>query len=174
MKLKEIENRFKTIQGLPEDYDLTQYPTTEEAKLVRREENKTLGEVFTPPMLIDEMIQKVDIDPTKRVLDLCAGRGNFGIRILRKIANTHGELVAMMFLKEKLWFNEYNLENCKDILEIFGDDINLLCGDGREISKAKDRKGIQIWNGEEWLVTTADSVRQSINYPEAGKLKRLF
>jgi len=50
---------------------------------------KDNDEVFTPPHLIEEMLDKLDesvwSDPTKTWLDPCAGLGNFSVLILKRL-----------------------------------------------------------------------------------------
>jgi len=53
------------------------------------EKRKDNDEVFTPPFLIDEMLDKLSKtvwkDPTKTWLDPCAGLGNFSVLILKRL-----------------------------------------------------------------------------------------
>jgi type I restriction-modification system DNA methylase subunit len=53
------------------------------------EKRKDNDEVFTPPFLIEEMMDKLDpevwSDPKKTFLDPCAGLGNFSVIILKRL-----------------------------------------------------------------------------------------
>jgi len=53
-----------------------------------KERAKRYGEFFTPPELVNEMLDKVPaeiwVDPSKTVLEPACGRGNFLVEILRR------------------------------------------------------------------------------------------
>jgi len=64
------------------------------------ERKKSLGEVFTPPELVKEMLdqlpQEVWQDPTKTFLDNSCGNGNFLVAVLeRKIQQRHDPIQAL-------------------------------------------------------------------------------
>lgn len=66
--------------------------------------------------------------PNKYNIDLCAGRGQFTIRMLRYLTNTYKDFDLSYYMKHYHWFNEYNIDNAMDITKIFGNAVNLLVG----------------------------------------------
>ena len=61
---------------------------------------KITAEDFTPPLLVNEMLDKlpseVFIDPSKTFIDPAAGNGNFLVEVLsRKLSNSHPPLIAL-------------------------------------------------------------------------------
>jgi len=153
-----IERRFSIITG--NTLDLSKFPITEISGFERREELvKSHHEVFTPLYLVDEMVSLSPANPNKTSLDLCAGRGQFTIRILRRLYNTFPDFDLNQYIKNNHWFNEINEDSCRELIEIFGNDINLAIGPAEELknypedSKGIWKKGIWKWNDKEkkWL-----------------------
>lgn len=128
----EYERRFKEITGL--DQDLSVFPITELAKFpIRKELSKSHGEVFTPPSIVDKMLLTSKPKCDAFNLDLCAGRGQFTIRMLRKFTLECSNFSIKDYLKKYHWFNEMNEESCREILSVFGVDINLAVGPAQEL-----------------------------------------
>ena len=86
--VENVESRFKDVANLDGDFSLMPMPkeyhlqvTTNKAK------SDTFGEVFTPIWLVDSMLERVsDYDwrnQNKVTLDLCAGYGQFTVRMIR-------------------------------------------------------------------------------------------
>ena len=54
-----------------------------------KEKSDSFGEVFTPPELINEMLDKLPsdtwADKTKTFFDPCAGKGNFPIEVIKRL-----------------------------------------------------------------------------------------
>lgn len=114
---------------------------------MRTEERvKELGEVFTPPELIQEMIEKIGMesfDKDKTILDPTCGNGNILVEVLKYKISLHGtehiiEMVKTLYgvdimednvkeTKERLKdiVAKYTNENIDTIL-----DNNILCKDG--------------------------------------------
>jgi hypothetical protein len=88
------------------------------------------GEVFTPAILINEILDNLPIhvwnEPTYTWLDPCAGVGNFVLLVYgrlmeglsKKIPNPH--LRQKHILSKMLYMNDYNPENTKMLISIFG------------------------------------------------------
>lgn len=66
----------------------------------RQQRKKSTAEEFTPPELVNEMLNKLPsevwIDPTKTFIDPSGGSGNFVVEVLRrKLKNNHAPLQAL-------------------------------------------------------------------------------
>lgn len=160
MILENIENRFKEITSVDNKTDLSLYPITEHIGFAIRVDNKKdKGEVFTPLNLVDKMLEISKPEPDKYNMDLCAGHGQFTVRMLRKFTNEQPEFNLTEYLQNLHWFNELNIQSCKELLYIFGNDINLAIGPAQELKsypsdiKNMWQKGIFIWNDEvsKWI-----------------------
>ncbi len=165
--LEAIEARFKEITGLTQEIghwpldpnlenisigELTKSPHFFQFK-IRKDLSKSNGEVFTPLLLVDKMLLISNPMATGFNLDLCAGRGQFTIRMLRMFKELDPHFNHLEYLKEKHWFNEMNIESCKELIYIFGEEINLVCGPAQELKKFFEKeecKGIwkykKIWS----------------------------
>ena len=114
---------------------------------VRRTEKDRFGEVFTPPALINAMLDKLPpsvwTDPTKKWLDPAAGFGNFFMevypRLMKSLEHVFPEASHRRhhILTQMLYMVEYNPESCKRIREnpMFvaegpegTEGVNLFCG----------------------------------------------
>ena len=103
------------------------------------EKQKKNGEVFTPPELIEEMLDKLPkevwSDPTKTWLDPAAGIGNFHAIVLERLeANGISRKHA---IENQLFFVEYNELSAHIIKRVFDPenqyDMNIICGDALTI-----------------------------------------
>lgn len=130
--IEDLEHRFKEICNIEADFSI--FPHTEIYIQTRRQENSHLGEVFTPSMIVDKMLLTSNPQPDKFNLDLCAGRGQFSIRMLRKFTQDNPNFDINNYLTQYHWFNEYNPESCRELLYIFGNNINLAIGPAQELS----------------------------------------
>ena len=175
--LEEIESRFKTETGIPTD--LSVFPITE---LYTQPESKyrTLhGEVFTPLQLVDSMVLKSDPKPNQFNLDLCAGHGQFSVRILRYLFNRQPFDIAY-YLKTFHYFNEINPENVKLLLKIFGKEINILYGDATKLNLIPDDETGKwapgIWklvDGKVWKIIHKHQPAQTISNIKEEKVEQL-
>lgn len=109
---------------------------------VRKTEKDRYGEVFTPPTIINAMLDRLppDVwtDPTKKWLDPAAGFGNFFMVVYARLMvglSEHPEFKDLStdkrsqhIIKRMLYMVEYNPESCTRIREIFGENVNLFCG----------------------------------------------
>jgi hypothetical protein len=108
--------------------------------VVRKEEKNKFGEVFTPNMLIKDMLDKLPKelwgDPTKKWLDPATGFANFPIMVYEGLMEglaehpdfTDSAVRSEHIIKRMLYMVEYNKDSCKIIREIFGTAANLFCG----------------------------------------------
>jgi hypothetical protein len=167
MLLENIESRFKEVAGI--EGDLTVFPLPKGASLQTTTDKKksdTFGEVFTPLWLVDEMILQMDSDPVaageklfkaNAPLDLCAGYGQFTIRMLRCISNALGNDFNIKGWLNKHSFSELQCESVYKLLYIFGNNTNIYIGDAQCLNTLdEDDKGILIHDGKSWVNVTKD------------------
>ena len=150
--VEEIEKRFLEITGIV--CDLTKFPLSQSDIqnhiTTDKEKSDQYGEVFTPLWLVDHMIQKVPIKrlhQAKSTLDLCAGYGQFTIRMIRALANYDPKFDVDSWLKNNHTLIEMQMESCHSILYIFGTEINLFMGDALEFKKIRKDKGVFFYKG---------------------------
>jgi len=143
--VEEIEERFLEVTGI--SCDLTKFPISEnDIKnhiTIDKEKSNQYGEVFTPLWLVDKMILKASdekLHSSKSTLDLCAGWGQFTVRMIRALKNYDENFNVDEWLKINHTFIELQLESVYKLLYIFGININLLIGDALEINK------VEKWN----------------------------
>jgi len=162
MNIVEIERRFKEVSEL--DGDLSQYPLTSETHLqvkTNKEKSDQFGEVFTPLWLVDKMIeQKEDYTNLGNTLDMCAGYGQFTIRLIRKLMKVHGESFNLGEFFKKHWVCELQKESCYKLLYIFGKRLNVAVGDARNLETLpEDSKG--IWHYDDMLNVWVDVTKKT-------------
>lgn len=152
--IKQIESRFLEVTRL--SMDLSKWPIRksdykEQQQITSKEDSKIFGFVTTPIYLVDAMIaQKKDLNPEQTTLDLCAGCGQFSIRIMRRLYNKF-EIDVRKWLKEKHSFSELQMNNCAKLVFIFGPEINLYCGDSRKMNELQDDAcGIMFYENNKW------------------------
>lgn len=115
---------------------------------IRQAEKDRFGEVFTPPTLINAMLDKLPpsvwTDPAKKWLDPAAGFGNFFTEVYPRLMKSLEDVIPnpserrRHILTQMLYMVEYNPESCTRIREnplFFDDDdkgirvgVNLFCG----------------------------------------------
>ena len=158
-----IETRFKEVAEL--DGDLSIFPLNRENHLqvkTDKEKSDNFGEVFTPLWLVDSMLERIsDFDwrnPDKMTLDLCAGYGQFTVRMIRKKFNLLGSNFDISKFLQSYpcdvrkkpathWFAELQLSSCYKLLYIYSTKINLAIGDAKELaSLPEDSRGIMVFN----------------------------
>jgi hypothetical protein len=158
-----IEKRFQEVAEL--EGDLSIFPLTRENHLqvkTNKEKSDTFGEVFTPLWLVDSMLERIsDYDwrnNDKITMDLCAGYGQFTVRMIRKKYNLLGvKFDISKFLQSYQsdvrkkpathWFAELQLSSCYKLLYIYSTKINLAIGDAKELVSLPDgARGIMIFN----------------------------
>ena len=135
---------------------------------VDKDKSDQYGEVFTPLWLVDQMILKASVEKlhsSKSTLDLCAGWGQFTIRMVRALANYNKDFDVYKWLKENHTFIELQLESAYKLLNIFGCDINLLIGDALEIEKVKKWNEINYFDNH-WKIISKDWIRVQMRTDE--------
>lgn len=117
------------------------------------EKRKDNDEVFTPPYLIEEMLDKLDksvwSDPTKTWLDPCAGIGNFSVLILKRLMEglqswePNEELRKKHILEKQLYHVEMNPESVTKLQSVLNPEgkynLNIKCSDFLALDKAKKK-----------------------------------
>jgi hypothetical protein len=130
--LNEIERRFRKVTGYKGA--LSQYPLSKSSGFAtNKDKSRDFAEVFTPPHIVDKMLDSVpNLSSSTKNLDLCAGHGQFTIRMLRKFSQVKG-FDVLKYLKTKNFFAELQLESCYKLLWVFGTGINLAIGDALQL-----------------------------------------
>ena len=106
------------------------------------ERKKSLGEVFTPPELVNEMLNKLPqkelLDPTKTIGDISGcGHGNFLVEVLRRRMESgisHKKALQTIYGVDIM---EDNIQECKERLSLGSKDKeiwnilnhNIICAD---------------------------------------------
>ena len=104
-----------------------------------------LGEVFTPSILINEILDhlppQVWNNPNYKWLDPCAGCGNFFIQVLDRLMKGLSVIIVNKeerrhhILSKMLFMNDINPSNITILKETFGkNDTNITCSDFLSIS----------------------------------------
>ena len=160
-----IEERFKIVGGL--DDDLSKFPLPSDKHLqvaTNKAKSDTFGEVFTPLALVDKMLLLVDLTILRRnTLDLCAGYGQFSVRLLRALYVVHGERLDLRKTLSNHWLSELQISSAYKLLYIFGNNVNIAIGDSKMLPSLKDEaKGVWMHNGTEWVNIT-DKTRKFVN-----------
>jgi type I restriction-modification system DNA methylase subunit len=118
------------------------------------EKRKDNDEVFTPPSLIEDMLDKLPkevwSDPNKTWLDPCAGLGNFSVIILKRLMEglkkwqPDEELRKTHILERMLFHIEMNPESVKKLQKVLNPDgkyhLNIKCSDFLTFDKLKSKK----------------------------------
>ena len=116
------------------------------SKLDNKKKN-TNGEVFTPPELINDMLDKLPIDvwsnPNLKFLDPCAGIANFTYIIFERLNDGLKDVITdednrkRHILKNMIYMVELDATNCGHIREVFkGYSINLYEGSFLDYDKS--------------------------------------
>lgn len=117
------------------------------------EKRKDNDEVFTPPFLIEEMLDKLDesiwSDPKKTWLDPCAGLGNFSVLVLKRLMKglenweSNEELRKKHILENMLYHVEMNPESVEKLQRVLNPEgkykLNIKCSDFLTFDKAKKK-----------------------------------
>jgi hypothetical protein len=132
----------------------------EEYLTVRSEEKDKNGEVFTPSVLIDEMLNTLpsDVwkDPKLKWLDPANGTGNFPMKIYEKLlkelpnkSNSYSTVEGKKthIIENMLYMVELNPRNVKIAKKIFGNNANICCADFlEEEHKWKKEFGVEMFD----------------------------
>lgn len=142
-EISNIEFHFKQITEL--SLDLSVFPIVDQSQFaIRKELSKSHGEVFTPLHLVDKMIIIAAPSPSKFNMDLCAGRGQFTVRMLRMFYNQYSSFDINDYLTQYHWFNEFNENSCHELIQIFGKNINLAIGPAEQLQSYPEE--MDVWN----------------------------
>lgn len=105
---------------------------------VRKTEKDRFGEVFTPPAIINAMLDQIPpylwSDPTKKWLDPAAGLGNFPMmvyaRLMTGLAKHHPDSAerSRHIIQRMLYMVELNPDSFARIKHTFGSTVNVLQG----------------------------------------------
>jgi len=125
---------------------------------IKKEEKDKFGEVFTPPALINEMLDRLPTEvwsnPDLKWLDPANGIGNFPMivyeRLMKGLEKSFPNKTerSTHILTKMLFMAEINPKNVKISKKIFGDNANIVCGDFLSGSWKKDEKfeGIDVFD----------------------------
>jgi hypothetical protein len=174
--LKQIENKFKEISNL--NLDISYFPLENNSgSQVETDKNKSkqFSEVFTPLWLVDEMIQQVGFNNcNQKTLDLCAGFGQFSIRLMRYYFNTFEGFSLSKFIRNNHYFAELQLSSCYKLISIFDVNLNLFIGDALQLGKLPENaNGIWIYisSYKNWVCLTKSII--NILCPNGTKKNRI-
>jgi ubiquinone/menaquinone biosynthesis C-methylase UbiE len=82
------------------------------------------GDVFTPPELVDDMLAEIPEeklkDPNSKFLDLCAGSGNFSVKLKEILCQYHDE---QHVLDNMIYAVEFMEDNHKELCQRLGVDV---------------------------------------------------
>lgn len=111
----------------------------EDNLIIKKEEKDKFGEVFTPPALINEVLDKLPSDvwsnPNLKWLDPANGIGNFPMIVYERLMKGLEKLFSNRtecsnhIITKMLFMVEINQNNVKISKKIFGDNANIFCGD---------------------------------------------
>jgi predicted helicase len=168
--VESVELRFKDVANLEGDLSLMPMPKEYHLQVATdKAKSDSFGEVFTPIWLVDSMLERVsDYDwrnGNKVTLDLCAGYGQFTIRMIRKKFDLLGEKFDIKsFLFKTHYFSELQLSSCYKLLHIYSPNINLFIGDSKELKSLPENcSGIYYYN-KEWIECT-EQVKEIFGKP---------
>jgi len=120
-----------------------------ECLTVKNCEREKNGEVMTPPWLINLMLDKLEeynpgifSNKNLKYFDHSAGMGLFFIEVFNRLYKNG--IDKDHIIKNMLYFSEYNKKNVFLIKLIFGEDVNVNCGDTLKL----DTK--EKWNVEKF------------------------
>jgi type I restriction-modification system DNA methylase subunit len=118
------------------------------------EKRKLNDEVFTPPVLIEEILDSIPLsvwsDPNKTWLDPSAGIGNFSVFVLDRLMDSlkewepNEELRKKHILENMLYHVEMNPESVAKLQKVLNPEgkytLNVHCGDFLEFADSINSK----------------------------------
>ena len=174
-----MERTFKLVSKIQEDISIYPlHPHLDTSVATNKSKSKEFGEVFTPLWLVDEMLELPTISSHTTTLDLCAGYGQFSIRLMRKLHQQESDFDLNNFIKNTHSFSELQLSSCHKLLLTFGVNINLYIGDFMRLPKLPEvASGIWCYLEEmgRWvpLTATIKKILKEDKPTEAAFVKRL-
>ena len=171
MTINQIEQRFKEITNLY-DVDLSKSLIKKsdcpiQQVKTRKDKSKEFGEVFTPLFFVDIMIlmKFKDITPKTKTCDLCAGYGQFTIRLMRMLYNKF-KIDVNDWLKNIHTLTEIQPESCAKLVYIFGPDINLYDGDSMMLEYSDENdSGILFFDEDKKQWYNIEIINKLIHIP---------
>ena len=158
--IESIESRFKEVANLEGDFSLMPMPKEYQLQVIKnKEKSDSFGEVFTPIWLVDSMLENISNfdwrSQNKSTMDLCAGYGQFTVRMLRKKYDIMGEnFDVKKFLFKTHYFSELQWSSCYKLLHIYSPKINLFIGDAKQLGSLPENcNGIYYYNNG-WIQCT--------------------
>jgi len=110
------------------------------------------------------ILKKDDWENIGTTLDLCAGYGQFTIRLFRFLVNNGNDLETAM---GKHWVSELQIKSCYKLLYIFGERLNMAIGDARNLSTLPDdAKGIWAFDEGKWHNVTKKTIAFYIKHKD--------
>jgi hypothetical protein len=116
---------------------------------IKQLEKDKYGEVFTPPELIDKILdlypKKIWSNPDIKWLEPSAGVGFIMIMVYQRLMNglekweSNNKKRSKHIIEKMLYMVELNSESCKKCKSIFGQNANIICGDFLEEFKFKNK-----------------------------------
>jgi hypothetical protein len=179
--LDKIEARFSKITN--HKGDLSKYPMPKSNGFsTDKDKSREFAEVFTPLHIVDKMLDSIpNLNKSSKNLDLCAGHGQFTIRMIRKFSQDKNFDLSK-YLKNNHFFAELQLESCFKLLWIFGTGINLAIGDALQLKTLPHNwKGIwlyveklEIWVNITNIVKTKLKKTINANNANPDKIEKKF
>jgi len=133
---------MKTIYDLSTE-DILEY--VQDHLKIKTKEKDEFGEVFTPPHLINEILDRIPLkvwkDPNTRWLDPAAGIGNFPALVYCRLLDTLKSAIPNKqkrkrhIIENMLFMVEINPTNVQEIRKFFGPKIRVFQGDFLENSR---------------------------------------
>lgn len=160
---------LKTMEVFPIVVEKNQQVKTNKKK------SQQFGEVFTPLWLVDAMIKQSKLNDFKKsTLDLCAGYGQFSIRLLRFFKNKFDDFDIKQYLKNNHYFCELQISSCYKLLKIFGYSINLFIGDANKLHLLPENsKGIWVYIEQASVWVKLTKTISKIIAPKGAKSKKV-
>lgn len=116
---------------------------------IKRLEKDKYGEVFTPPELIDKILdlypKQIWSNPDITWLEPSAGVGFIMIMVYQRLMNglekwePNNKQRSKHVIEKMLYMVELQSESCKKCKRIFGENANIICGDFLEEFKFKNK-----------------------------------
>jgi len=121
-----LKKRFSKISKIDGDY--SKFPFNKKINsqvTTNKNKSQEFGEVFTPLWLVDDILNIPNLNQNSKTLDLCAGYGQFSVRLLRKLYNKYKNFDVGYYLKNNHYFCELQLSSCYKLIFSFGLNINI-------------------------------------------------
>lgn len=128
MLLKDLLKRFSEIK---------------KTATTTKKDIEEFGEVYTPENIVDDMVEVTKPTKSSKIVDLCAGFGQFSIGVLEYLFLPDENVED--FVKNNLIFVELQEKNCERLKYIFGKEIILFHGKSQDF-KTSEKIDIVLGN----------------------------